>query len=298
MWARITFVMRQALNSLRELFWTHFLTSMTMTMALFVFGAFMLVQENLQTWLKGWGEQIHLNAYVDKSVSAADTEELLKRIRSFQQVDKVRYISQAEAWRDFKAALGAQSGILDGLPEDVLPASFEIGVRSEYRGAEQIRALAGQIRNEKGVTLVEYPQEWVERLNLIVLAVAWAKWIFGGVLFAVTLFIVGSTVKLAILARKDEIDMMQLFGASQEMIEAPFVIEGMTQGLVGGVLSVLCLWGLYLYLREQIPSALGVAAPFNQIQFLQLRSLGLMIAIGWILGAAGSLASLKRFARL
>ncbi|HEY7164668.1 MAG TPA: ABC transporter permease [Candidatus Binatia bacterium] len=298
MWSRISFVTRQVLTSLRELFWTHFLTSMTMTMALFVFGVFMLVQENLQNWLKGWGEQIHLNAYLDKSISVADAQEMLNRIRSFQEVEKIRYISQAEAWRDFKASLGAQSGILDGLPEDVLPASFEIGVRPEYREALQVRALAGRIRNEKGITLVEYPQEWVERLHLIVVAVRWAKWIFGGVLFGVTLFIVGSTVKLAILARKDEIDMMQLFGASQEMIEAPFVVEGMTQGLLGGFLSVLCLWVLYLYLRDQIPGALGLPGPFNQIQFLQLPSLALMIGIGWVLGAAGSLASLKRFVRL
>jgi cell division transport system permease protein len=258
----------------------------------------MLVQENLQNWLKGWGEQIHLNAYLEKTVSAADAQEMLSRIGGFQEVERVRYISQADAWREFKSALGAQSGILDGLPEDVLPASFEIGVRQEYREASHIRGLAGRLRSEKGITLVEYPQEWVERLNLIVLGVRWAKWIFGGVLFAVTLFIVGSTVKLAILARKDEIDMMQLFGASQEMIEAPFVLEGMTQGLVGGLLSVLCLWVLYIYLREQVPSALGLTGPFSQIQFLHVRSLALMVGIGWTLGAAGSLASLKRFVRL
>src|ERR1051325_1756411 len=182
MWARISFVTRQVLNSLRELFWTHFLTSMTMTMALFVFGAFMLVQANLQNWLKGWGEQIHLNAYLDNSVSAADAQELLSRIRTFQEVDRVRYISQADAWRDFKTALGVQSGILDGLPEDVLPASLEIGVRAEYRDGAQIRELAGRVRNEKGITLVEYPQEWVAPLHLIALAVSSAKGIFGGAL--------------------------------------------------------------------------------------------------------------------
>ena len=113
----------------------------------------------------------------------------------------------------------------------------------------------------------------------------------------VTFFIVGSTIKLAILARKDEIEMMQLFGASEEMIQAPFVVEGMTQGIVGGLLSVLCLWFLFDSLRDQIPNAIGLVGPFTQIQFLNVRSMALILAIGWLLGAAGSLFSLRRFVK-
>jgi cell division transport system permease protein len=297
MWAQSTFVARQVWKSLRELFWTHFLTSITITMALFVFGTFMLLQQNLQTLLKGWGDQIQLNAYLDKNVAANDAQSLLNRIQNYAEVQGVRYISQQQAWKDFRGALGAQAGILEGLPEDVLPASFEIAVKPAFRDAQFVDLLAARLKKEKGITIVEYPQEWVERLSLIVLAVQWAKWIFGGVLFLVAFFIIGSTVKLAILARKDEIEMMQLFGASEEMIEAPFLVEGMTQGIVGGFLSVLCLWFLFESLRDQIPSAVGLIGPFKQLQFLSIQSVLLILTIGWFLGAAGSLFSVKRFVR-
>jgi cell division transport system permease protein len=297
MWSQAKFVARQVWNSLRGLFWTHFLTAVTMTMTLFVFGAFMLLQENLQNLLKGWGDQIQINAYLDKNLSASDTETLLDRIRGFPEVQRVRYISQQEAWKEFKTALGAQSGILEGLPDDVLPASLEIALKSGFRDAPLVEDSAARLKKEKGITLVEYPQEWVDRLSLLVLAVQWAKWILGGVLFMVTFFIVGSTIKLAILARKDEIEMMQLFGASEEMIQAPFVVEGMTQGIVGGLLSVLCLWFLFDSLRDQIPNAIGLVGPFTQIQFLNVRSMALILAIGWLLGAAGSLFSLRRFVK-
>jgi cell division transport system permease protein len=296
-WSQAKFVTRQVWNSLRGLFWTHFLTAITMTMTLFVFGAFMLLQENLQNLLKQWGDQIQINAYLEKNLSASDTQRLLDRIRGFPEVQRARYISQQEAWKDFKSALGAQSGILEGLPEDVLPPSFEIALNPGFRDAPLVDALAVRLKKEKGITVVEYPQEWVDRLSLVVLAVQWAKWLLGGVLFSVTFFIVGSTVKLAILARKDEIEMMQLFGASEEMIQAPFVVEGMTQGIVGGVLSVLCLWFLFDSLRDQIPPAAGLVGPFTQIEFLNVRSMALILAIGWALGAAGSLFSLRRFVK-
>ena len=297
MWSRLSFVGRRAWNNLRELFWTHFLTAIAMTMTLFVFGAFILLQENLQNFLKGWGDQIQINAYLDKSAGAAEVQNLLNRIRSLPEVQQVRFISSAQAWNEFQAALGAQSGILEGLPKDVLPPSFEIAIKPSFRDSPLVEDLASRLKKEKGIALVEYPQEWVDRLSLVVLAVQWAKWILGGALFLVTFFIVGSTIKLAILARKDEIEMMQLFGASEEMIQAPFVIEGVTQGIVGGLLSILCLWFLFQSLRDVIPSGGGFVGPLTHFEFLDLRSAGLILVIGLTLGAAGSLFSLKRFVK-
>ncbi len=84
----------------------------------------------------------------------------------------------------------------------------------------------------------------------------WAKWIVGGVLFLATFFIVGSTARLAILARQDEMALMQIIGASEELMQAPFVVEGMIHGLSGAAISVGALWGVFLILRRQL-SALG-----------------------------------------
>ena len=95
-------------------------------------------------------------------------------------------------------------------------------------------------------------------------------------------------------ARKDEIEMMQLFGASRPLIQAPFVVEGMTQGIVGGVLSILCLWLLFQSLRDVIPGGVGLVGPLAQFEFLDLRSAVIILAIGLLLGGAGSLFSLPK----
>lgn len=291
------FVLRRVGSSLWQLRWSHLLTAATMAVTLFFFGAFMLLQINLEHLLKGWGEQIQITAYLSKNVGVDEMPALLARVQALPEVERVRLISQEQAWRDFQTALGAQSSLLDGLPRDVLPASLEISLKPAHRDSPVVEQLAARLRGEKEFASVDYPQEWVERLGLIVLAVDWAKWTLGGLLFLATFFIVSSAVKLAFLARQDEIEIMQLVGASEELIQAPFVLEGMIQGLVGGALSVAMLWGLFVLTQSEFPTLAGFMAPLVRPQFLDSASIALVLVSGWLLGAAGSLFSLRRFIR-
>jgi cell division transport system permease protein len=284
-------------SSLRHLYWTHLLTSVTVALTLFVFGAFMVLQVNLEQLLSAWGDQIQITAYLGRDVAPAKLEALLKRIESLPEVERVRYTSQTEAWRDFRVALGAQSGLIEGLPHDILPASIELSIKRMHRDSSTIEQLAQRLRTEKEITTVEYPQQWVERLSLIVLAVEWAKWIVGGVLFLATFFIVGNTVKLAIYARRDEVEIMRLVGASQSLIQAPFVLEGMLQGLAGAAASLAALWGVYALLDEQTELFTGLILPVGHLRFLDLQRSVLLLATGWLLGAAGSVFSLRRIVK-
>ena len=294
-WPLVGFVLRRAGQSLWQLRWNHLLTATTMALTLAVFGAFMLLQTNLEHLLKSWGEQIQIIAYLAKDVSASETQKLLERVQALPEVDRVAFTSQEQAWREFRQVLGEQSGLLDGLPRDVLPASLEITLKPTARDGPLVEQFAAGLRQDKAVASVEYPQEWVERLALIVLAVQWLKWACAGLLFLAAFFIVGSTVKLGLLARRDEIAIMQWVGASETLIQAPFVIEGMIQGLLAGALALAALWGLFAALRSEMPTLAAFLAPLTQPQFLDWRSVALLLALGWILGAAASLFSLRRF---
>jgi len=293
----IGLMLRQVRSSLRHLCWTHLLTSVTVALTLFVFGAFMMLQVNLEQLLSGWGDQIKITAYLGRDVAPAGLQPLLKRIESLPEVQRVRYTSQAQAWRDFRIALGAQSGLIEGLPHDILPASIELSIKSGYRDSSTIEQLAQRLRTEKEIASVEYPQRWVEWLGLIVLAIEWAKWIVGGVLFLATFFIVGNAVKLAIYARRDEVEIMQLVGASPGLIQAPFVLEGMLQGLVGAAASLAALWGVYAVVGEQTELFTALILPIGHLRFLDLERSMLLLATGWLLGAAGSIFSLRRIVK-
>ena len=266
-------------------------------MTLFVAGGFMLFETNLQKILKGWGDQIQLTAYLSTELTSTDVSGLMQRIQAMPEIERVRHTSQEQAWQDFQAALGAQSGLLDGLPREVLPASIDISLLPSYRDAAAVEQLAARLKKENGVASVEYPQEWIERVGLIVLVLEWIKWILAGVLFLATFFIVVSTIKLAILARQDEVEIMQLIGASEELIQAPFVIEGMIQGLAGAALAIAGLGVAYWLLQAEVARMGGLFAPLNELRFLNLTSLGLLFGTGWLLGVVGSLVSLRRFLR-
>lgn len=280
---------------LRARLWTHVLAAGTMAIALFLFGVFMLAEENLQNLIKGWGDQIQINAYLDKGLVAEDVLLLRDRIQSFPEVERVRHISREQAWKDFRAALGTNSHVLEGLPEDVLPASFEIFVKPAYRDGPIVEALADRLRKEKALTSVEYPREWVDGLSLMFLALQWATWVLGGVLFFAIFFIVRSTVGLTIFAQKDEIEVMQLIGAPEEIIQAPVVVEGMIQGIIGAGLSVLGLWLAVLFLRDRIPTPIGFFGTMDQLRFVDWKGIALILAMGCLLGASGSVFSLRRF---
>ena len=293
--SQVYFVFQRVLRSLRELLWTHILTSGTMAMTLFVFGGFFLLQENLTGLLRGWSSQLQIFAYFEEGLDRSEIESVQRQVRSYPEVEAVRFVSKKEAWENFKRDLGAQSGVLEGLDANILPSSLEIAVRKSYRQRASVADLAKRLKGVKGIGEVEYPEVWMEKLSLLLLGIQWAKWIFGGFLFMASLFIVGSTVKLAIMAREDEIEIMHLVGATDGMIKAPFVIEGMIQGLVGASFSLLFLWLLFLFLSVRLPPTLGILIPGDQLRFLDFWQASFLLLLGWLLGAIGSFFSLRRF---
>src|SRR5581483_3877339 len=209
---QIAFIARKVAKSFREIFWTHVLTAGTVALTLFLLGGFLLLQENLHGLVQGWGSAIQIFAYVVGGLSAADVSSLSTRIGAYPEVESARFVSQTEALASFKKSVGAQSGILEGVPAEALPASFDIALKPPSRDPASIAAVAQRLRAEKGVTQVDYAAEWAEKLDLLALSLAAAKWILGGFIAVAALFIVSNSVKLAIIARRDEIEVMELAG--------------------------------------------------------------------------------------
>ena len=295
--ATLGFVARRAGHGLRQFFWTVVLTSLTIALTLGVFGGFLLLQLNLEKLLRGWGDQLQLTAYLTPSVGAAELEALLARLQSFPEIEQVRHTSQEQAWRDFHASLGAQSALLEGLPRDVLPASVEISVRPSFRDSAAMEQLVGRLRQQKEMSQIDYPQQWVERLTLVVSALQWAKWLVAGVLFLATFFLVSNMVKLAILGRREEIEVMQLVGASEALIQAPLAIEGLVQGLVGAGGGLAALWGVYRLLREDAAGLSELVPGLGRIEFLDEVSIVWVLAIGVVLGVSASLFAARGMVR-
>jgi cell division transport system permease protein len=293
--AQVVFTYQRVAKSLKELIWTHLLTAATLAMTLFIFGGFLIVQENLQGLLKGWGRQIEVFAYLKDGLSAADYQALVAEVRSYPEIESVRYVSKEKAWEEFKKSLGSQSGLLDGLERDILPSSLEVTLKSAYREHQAVESLAGRLKKLRGVSEVEFPQDWVEKLNFLIWGVQWAKWILGALLFIATFLIVGNTAKLAILARKEEIEIMRLVGARTGLVRAPFIIEGMMQGVAGAAFALILLGLVFAFVKFQLGPALQVYLAEEDLRFLNGQGAALLLGLGWILGTSGSIFSVRRY---
>lgn len=293
--AYVPFVAARVLRSLRELLWTHVLTAGVMAVTLSVFGGFLLIQENLGRMVKGWSDEIQVFVYLGDGVDQGAAETLRARVASYPEVKAVRYVSRERAWEDFRKTLGAQSGILDGLDAKVLPASLDLELRSAFRSREAVLGLARRVEALEGVQDVEYPETWLEKVRVLMVGVEWLKWVLGGFLFLVACLIVGSTIKLAIVSRQDEIRIMQLVGAADGLIKAPFVIEGMVQGLAGGCAALVLLRASFSLLTADALAPFGALAPVEQLAFLDPWQCVQLVAMGWLLGIAGSMLSVRRF---
>jgi len=295
--AAMGFVARRAGHGLRQSIGTFFLTGFAIALTLGLFGGFLLLQLNLEILLRGWGDRLQLTAYLSPTVGATELDALLANLKSYPEIKRVSHTSQEQAWRDFQAALGAQTGLLDGLPRNVLPASVEITLRAEFRDSAAMEQLTERLKKQKEFTQIDYPQEWVERLGLVVAALQWLKWLVGGVLFLAAFFIVTRMVKLAVLARRQEIEVMQLVGATENLILAPLAIEGFLQGLLGAGGALAILFGVYRLLRDDPAGLSGLIPALRRIEFLDGPSLALILSIGAILGMSASLFALRGMVR-
>jgi cell division transport system permease protein len=291
------FIARRMWISCRDMAWSHLLIAAMTAITLFIFSAFLLLQENLQGLLKAWGDQIQINAYLEKNLAAEQIHWLLARMRELPEVERVRYISQQQAWRDFEEALGAQAGVLQGLPPDVLPASFEIWLKPQFREPERANTFVDRVKGEEGIAAVEYARDWFDRLSVVVRAAQWAKWVLGGLLLLATFFIVDSAIKLALVSRREEVEIMQLVGASQALIQAPFVLEGMIRGIFGATIALAALWALFRFFGYELSAVITVLGAAGRIEFLAVPTMLQILVLGWFLGAAASLFSVRRFLR-
>jgi len=194
--------------------------------------------------------------------------------------------------------LGPAAESLRGLSEDPLPPSLEVRVPEPMRAPTSLRALAAELRGTPAVTGVDYGEQAVERLSAIARAVRWAGWVAFVILVGATLIIVSATLQLAIYARREEVEIQKLVGATDRFVQAPFLLEGALQGIAGAALAIAGLIAFRQTLSPQLatllsflrlPGAGADARPWMDALQLALAGAGL--------GLAGSYLAVHRFLR-
>jgi len=257
-----------------------------------ILGAFVLLALGLNNATQSILKDFEIGVFLKKGTSEADVAELGSQLRSMPHVASVKLMPKDVAWEQRQAELRGQIE-LSGVEENPLPDKFRVRLDDPRYTAR----IAKAVRRMPHVDEVAEAQQIVEQVVSIADAVKLIGAASAGVLFLVTAFIISNTIRLTLHARRREIRIMQLVGATNWFIRLPLVLEGIILGAVGGGIAYLIVLGGSHYVTQEVTRRVPLferfASGVDPVYFLVS-----MVALGCLVGAAGSLVSIRRFLRV
>ncbi len=269
---------REALNASRRAPLLSLLGVVTIAFSLFAFGLFALVAVNIRHALRGVEERVEVRAFVSDGTPADAIAAAMGDIRSFPEVARVDYVTQEGALTRARSDLGEFSDVFE---EAMLPASLDVHLRAGLRDPATVKAVAERVKSYQFVDDVRYGEEWVDKLYQLRTIAAGTGLGLGLAFAAVSIIIIGATIRVSVLAREREISIMRLVGATDAFVRAPFLIDGFTKGIVGGLLALLLTWLAYRTIDTR----------FMELVFFDVRLILVGILSGALIGVAGSATS-------
>lgn len=269
------------------------LATLTIALALFVLGVFLIVTLNLEGLADQWSRAAEISVYLTDEVTPAERSAIEQVLAQGRTVAAREYVSKTEALARFRRTFGELTGAIDGAGDNPLPASYEVRLNSAPEALVGIENLRATLRQTPGVADVRYDQQWLDRLLTAVGVVRGAGLLLAGVLTLVAALTVASVVRLALYARRDELDIMQLVGAPQAFVRGPFVAEGALQGGIGALVALVVLAGGFFLLRSTYFVPLASAINLSSARFLPLGLCTLLVLGGMAVGCLGGLLATR-----
>ena len=269
------------------------ITAVTTTfICILVFGLGLLVSDHIQGVIGSVREDVSVEAFLPNATSK-EIDALAKEVEGWPEVSEVTKVSEEEAFAEFKDQFKDQPDLYEDLDQGVLPASVQI----QLKDPDSANAVAEKLKQDGfSEDDLSYPQQTIERLNSVTSVVIWG--LYGATLLflVASLLLISNAIRLSIFARRKEIEVMKLVGASDSFVRTPFVFEGLLQGLVGaGLAALVVIWINFLFVdwsRSALPFVPitndAVNAPFLLL---------VLVAVGAGIGVVGSFLSVTRFLR-
>src|SRR5919112_3665836 len=288
------FFMREALKNLRLNLLMSITAITTTFICIVVFGVAWLVSAHVGGVTSSVRQDVSVEAYFPPDATQEEIDGIISDVKSWPEVSGVNYVSEEEALAAFKETFADRPELSENLAPGVLPASIQI----QLEDPSEAEAVAQRLEQEKGFTddNLSYPQQTIERLNSV------TSYMILGLYGATMLFLISSVllisnaIRLSIFARRKEIEVMKLVGASDSFVRTPFVFEGLLQAFAGASLAAFAVIWINLLFVDWSRNALPYV-PISSDAVNHFSTLLLLIAVGVAIGVIGSFLSVTRFLR-
>lgn len=290
------YLLRETLRGLRRGGWMNWAAISTMTVLLFLFGVSLQASWQVEGLLNQFGSQLVISTYLDSGVDASS---LTGKVRKLPGVVNVEAVSKEKAWAELTADLGLTDVSNASAQLKGNPLVDELKVKA--RDAQEVPQLAETLKNMSGVNDVLYVSEIIQQLRDLNQGLRWVSMTVVSLLSLTAVAVVTTTIRLIAIARRHEIEVMQLVGATRSWIYMPFLIQGAAFGIVGAGGS----WGLLLLAQKALKSV----STSQQPAFIEFLANGLQLtpqqwillplalgALGISIGLLGSALAVKKVA--
>jgi len=285
---------REAAASIRDNGLMSIASASTVAISLLVLSLFVILGLNLAHMGQVLNSQVEIVAYMQTSFNRSGQASLMQQIQAIPGVSSAQYVTKEEALNRLRAQFGDQQDLLNSVADNnPLPDSVEIHVADPT----QVDAVATAVGKLAGVDHADYKQAVVQRLFALTAALRTAGLFLVAALALATIVLIANTIRVAVFARRDEISVMKLVGATDSFIRWPFLMEGALLGLLGAVAASAVAWWGYSALVTRIAQDLPFVPVLSRMPLLPELTAWLL-ALGLVLGAAGSTVSLRRFLRV
>lgn len=267
----------------------------TIAAGLFVLGFFLLINANLQRLVDRWSDTAELAVYLRDDATAEQRSAVQALLSGGGLTAETRFVSKDEARQEFTRSFPDLAPAAASLDRNPFPASFEARLNRRAQDASaavdnMVTALSGLA----GVADVRYDRRWLERLGSAIRVIRGLAIAVVVLLALASALTVGNVVRLAAVARRQEIEIMQLVGAPFAYIRGPFIVEGMLQGGTGAVVAVGLLLALFGVIRMRFGGLAAEAVGLTGVSFVPARFIVLLIAGGMALGCLGGFVVARR----
>ncbi len=268
----------------------YLLSVFSLAVAFVCLSSALLVVVNLRAVEERWARAGRISIYLRDGIGDDALAALKRATEQTAGVASARYVSSADARRGvIDDGLG---GSLATLPVEAFPASLELTLGDEV-GNPEVAQIAEKLRAVPSVESVETYERWTAKVASLVRGGVTASAILALVVLAAVVSVIGSTMRLALHRRRVEVEVLKLVGATDRFVRGPFLVEGAVQGALGALTSLLLLGLLYLVVRGQFDTELGLLLGVSPT-FLPWEVAGGMVAAGGLLGATSAFAGVRR----
>jgi cell division transport system permease protein len=291
---RLSYFARETLVSLGRNLMMTFAGVLTVMVSLFLAGGILLVQRAVDHGTERWREGVEFEVFMTVNATDSQISDVRNELDQMKQdgaIDAYRFLDKDAAYAEAKRLFANRREVLDAMTPEVLPTSFRVAPAD----AAETDALARRFGNRVGVDEVVTASKQIKALLRVTSWIRWGFILLSLILALSSAFLIVNTIRLATYARRREIEVMKLVGASNSFIRVPFMAEGLAQGLIGAGFAVGAVWALKWGLSSVFDRNEGVINTFYLTNGDAWFITGLMLFFGGMTGFVASVFGLRRF---